>query len=447
MFAGFLSLMTVTVAVMATYAWFSLSGSPEIAGIIINIGGSNKIKVAPDITETVDGDTVHYPGTFLDNLDFSKTEGYEYLQSIVGLSPYSTADGINWFSADYDDSEEDISSPSFGKIASLQSLPCDSTLQNANWSQIPTGSSEKGCYVYMDFWVVAPFDNCSLRVSIGDEENGTCLAELKDPVLTDGVYKLDSSPDALSLCSRVGFLTNTEGANGNDVRAYFGSSSFSDTYNRLLGVYPEAGETSERSYDFMIYEPNCDRHTSSGSYVYGNHGIETVSYPQGSYVVTRPLAYDGARIVTADISDIVSAQRSYSWVMANDNETDTLISQIFDAFIIGKDTSVGSIGLYNAFYHDYLSHRFADYLTCGRFIRNAADLYGTEINGIVSAETVDKISLRNAPDNPVITVLNRNEPQRIRMFVWIEGQDVDCVNSASGRALAINIELAGSNNG
>ena len=40
--------------------------------------------------------------------------------------------------------------------------------------------------------------------------------------------------------------------------------------------------------------------------------------------------------------------------------------------------------------------------------------------------------------------LERNVPQRIRMYVWLEGQDVDCVREAALENFAIGIELAGS---
>ena len=39
--------------------------------------------------------------------------------------------------------------------------------------------------------------------------------------------------------------------------------------------------------------------------------------------------------------------------------------------------------------------------------------------------------------------LERNVPQRIRMFIWLEGQDVDCVDSVRSSNFAVNIELAG----
>ena len=42
-----------------------------------------------------------------------------------------------------------------------------------------------------------------------------------------------------------------------------------------------------------------------------------------------------------------------------------------------------------------------------------------------------------------IVKLEKNVPQRIRMFVWLEGQDVDCALSAFADSLALGLELAG----
>ena len=46
----------------------------------------------------------------------------------------------------------------------------------------------------------------------------------------------------------------------------------------------------------------------------------------------------------------------------------------------------------------------------------------------------------------VIVDLEKNVPQRIRMFVWIEGQDVDCQSLESGGSILLSLELAGGNN-
>jgi len=39
--------------------------------------------------------------------------------------------------------------------------------------------------------------------------------------------------------------------------------------------------------------------------------------------------------------------------------------------------------------------------------------------------------------------LEKNIPQRIRMFIWLEGQDPDCIGFADSVPFAIGLELAG----
>ena len=42
-----------------------------------------------------------------------------------------------------------------------------------------------------------------------------------------------------------------------------------------------------------------------------------------------------------------------------------------------------------------------------------------------------------------IIKLERNVPQRVRMFIWLEGQDIDCSDKISSARFAVSIELAG----
>ena len=55
------------------------------------------------------------------------------------------------------------------------------------------------------------------------------------------------------------------------------------------------------------------------------------------------------------------------------------------------------------------------------------------------------IEIYNDTENVEIIKLERNIPQKIRMFIWLEGQDIDCAASAKSATFAVNIELAGGN--
>lgn len=56
--------------------------------------------------------------------------------------------------------------------------------------------------------------------------------------------------------------------------------------------------------------------------------------------------------------------------------------------------------------------------------------------------SLDNVPLAGATDDVFMIELEKNVPQRIRMFVWLEGQDVDCTEQIAGSSFAVNIELA-----
>ena len=61
------------------------------------------------------------------------------------------------------------------------------------------------------------------------------------------------------------------------------------------------------------------------------------------------------------------------------------------------------------------------------------------------SQTLTGLMRDGATDDVYITQLEGSVPQRVRMFVWLEGQDVDCINAAATSGFAISIELAASN--
>ncbi len=174
-------------------------------------------------------------------------------------------------------------------------------------------------------------------------------------------------------------------------------------------------------------------------------GAEKSSAKNGEYSVTQPIALDGAKVYLADISDRLTVQLPSTFNQSSDG-SDILIKQIFGAYSLGvKDKNLTEDELFNDFYGNYLQYQLSPYVSSGKFIKNASDLYSAAANGTVSSENVGKVSTAGAADNAVIVTLEKNVPQRVRMYVWLEGQDSDCVNSVAGKNIAINLELAGSN--
>ena len=62
-----------------------------------------------------------------------------------------------------------------------------------------------------------------------------------------------------------------------------------------------------------------------------------------------------------------------------------------------------------------------------------------------TAEQMQSLAQAGAADHAVITTLRRNVPQRIRVFVWLEGQDGDCAAAGAVEAsqIALRLEFAG----
>lgn len=426
MIAALSLIIIVTMTVSVSYAWITLSKNPSVSGAQIAISGGNTILLAPDITAAGEnGATVHYPGTFSESLAFSSSS-YDYLSNLSGLKPISTADGIYWI----------VPSVTSG------SYVVDDKLDYANLTT--SGHNGNGSYIYLDFWVVSPGSEYYLRVSTdvggnyrgsvgGNSNQGSSLVDIPK-VTADGStasgYKLVDTNGKISSSVRVGFLVNSDTAKDEDVLEYSRSEGYEERYRTLTGKYQERGAAPDAftTNRFTIYEPDGTRHTAAGA-------------AQGSYVETRPFSYNPYThtVTETDISGILTVQKSSRWV---DN-----IDQYFQTAVSGKNVAEENAVPY--FLENYLQWQVTPYITSGEFFTNTTTLYANMSDGVVNKELVDSSSIAKsgATDDVYITMLERNTPQRIRMFIWIEGQDIDCADSNSEQSsFILNLELAGANN-
>jgi hypothetical protein len=96
------------------------------------------------------------------------------------------------------------------------------------------------------------------------------------------------------------------------------------------------------------------------------------------------------------------------------------------------------------FYNRHLQGVFAPYVEKGYFVDSTQALYAdADANGYVANDSVSLHIADRATDEITITKLQKNIPQRIRMFVWLEGQDADCVNFGDISSFIVSLELAG----
>ncbi len=420
-----ISLLTAVVMIASvSYAWLVLSKSPAVNGISVLLGGGQSILLAPDMTETVEingkKQVVHYPGKFSNTLDFSGYETYDYLKQVGALAPVSSADGQYWMIPRY---EED------GTLKPLEEFQVDDTLALAN-------QSEGGGYVYLDFWMVSPGSSYDVRVSTDVKSGqGSALAELPR-VTEDGALTLSAPQNIVAASARVGFLVNQDPAGTGAMQAYTESADYQSSYKKLLGVYQNPGEDSDpvRQNTFSIYEPNATVHPAENT-------------EDGTYLLTRPLRYlpfQKKIEETALDPAILSVQKENSW-KENEQGTGTVLEEMFQAALAKKpDLKKDTAGSW--FYGTYLQNRPEQYLTSGVFLPDTAALYRLAENGVVSRDTVQTLRTAGASDGAVITKLERNTPQRVRMYLWLEGQDADCRSdstSVKASAIVVKLELAG----
>lgn len=417
-----LLLLTVTVA------WFTLSTSPEIDGIRITIAGDNTIMIAENLSFLNDENIIiNYPGTF------SKT-GNLTSPTEVKLSPVSTADGVNWFIPTISADGEMI-------VDSLQDFSVDNSMMYAN--------SKDGGYVYIDFWVVSQLSDCYLRLSTGDlnksEENaelGSYLVQLPETVkdrLSDTGYRLDDSNQTLSSSVRVGFLVNNEViTTSEEMTAYASSEGYNDNFRKLKGIY--GGE--EDNYSFLIYEPNGLSHPQNGySTQLTKNGLESILCENGEYLITRPIGFDeNGNKSLVNIADRLLVQTTCGWKR---NEKDGLeLDTVYQNYL--KDATISKFSEDESEYYAHIDYNFLQYVDAGHMFNSTWDLYDHADDGVVDKESLTLIPQNNVVLESNIVVLEKNVPQRIRMFVWLEGQDVDCNKEASGQTVALRLELAGS---
>lgn len=414
-FAFILLIVAFTMIVASTYAWLNISTNPAADGIKVAVAGGNTILVAPDITSNEYGEVCHFPGEFSERLDFESNVNYDYLKNLSGLTPVSTADGIHWFYPVYNGLTGHTDTGRIGGYAE------DTDMLHANLTESSEVSAAEAHYAFLDFWVVAPAAEYTLRVSTVPENSNTYVLSVPKPVEAEnGGFELDSGNAVTEACLRVGFLTNNTVLGTPSMLSYTQSERYSDRYRSLRGEYENISTSGEGQFKFTIFEPNADLHP-------------TDELLNGAYITTEPIvSQDGS---VADIRDRVTVQRHSSW-----NRT---LHESFAAVGQGIDSIDGAL---NLFKNDF-EGRLSGYAESGSFVSSTRGLYDAAdmTGGTVASDVLQKAASGGAAEDISIVKLEKNVPQRIRMFVWLEGQDADCVNSAADAGISINIEFAGGN--
>ncbi|MBQ6700533.1 MAG: hypothetical protein IJM98_07700, partial [Oscillospiraceae bacterium] len=405
--------LSASVVMMSSYAWMVLSGNPAATGIQVAVGGGNTILIAPNVKTEEGGKVYNYPGYFSESLNFGVSKEYEYLHNLEGLRPVSTANGIDWF---------------------LRSGTVDSELAYANLSKDEADAEfAKQCnYVYLDFWVVSPSGDHTLRVSTGEPKDvgGSFVIDLMNPVYDEETgYSLEPQKGSAAASVRIGFLANDVTLTDETMEKYMATHAYKygREYTSLRGLYvePKSGTPYLDADRFTIYEPNADYHPAKEEY-------------SGCYVPTTPLAINAE---DGYIWDKLAVQLSSGWKETTNGETE--IAQKLKTATIASDAPKENANLFTDFYVKTLQGQIAPYVAKGRFIKlteNLESQLSAPSADYIAQENLSSMQTSGAAEDTYIIKLERNVPQRIRMFVWIESQDVDCSASAGSGAFAVNIE-------
>ena len=220
--------------------------------------------------------------------------------------------------------------------------------------------------------------------------------------------------------------------------AYASSSEYIVDYKKLKGIYGG----SEDNYKFMIYEPNGLIHTNEGlSHCLTDNGLQSVLVKNGEYHITKPIGYDDAgNLTSVNVANQLMVQTGSTWI--RDIKNEMLLNTLYQQYL--TDTSIQKKSEDAAEYYSYIDYSFLPYIDAGHLFENTWDLYMYHEDGIVSEDSLSIMTQNNAITDSHLVVLEKNVPQRIRMFVWMEGQDVDCDVNGSGKSIALRLEFAGS---
>ena len=413
-------LCAMAMIVMSSYAWLTASTSPVAEGIQVAVGGGSTILLAPDL---MNDEGVHYPGAFGATL---RLDDLLDADAHSGLTPVSTADGLNWYLPVYyteDDLEVQAGTAKAGDLKPYDQFLCDERLTYANLP-VDDERAVKGSYLYADFWVVSPGSRYELRVSTSNDASGagSYVVDLPQVVETEVGFAMQTPEYPASESLRVGFLVNQNAAA--ESAAAYAANRGDQRYTTLRGDYQKAGEQVQPAFSyntFHIYEPNGSSHSALG---------------ETGYIATYPLGRNDTSVTGIPVGGRLSVQMASQW-------EENKVNDLFTVSVQQAGDTATAADVQARLYKNLAGR--SDYVNKGQFIQNTDQLYTSMgEDHTVLRTTLEQMDKAGANESNSIVTLERNVPQRIRMFIWVEGQDADCVSGASVSGFAMRIELAGS---
>ncbi|MBR6522634.1 MAG: hypothetical protein IKT47_08185 [Oscillospiraceae bacterium] len=394
--AGLSLTISLVMIVSASVAWLTISTAPEVSGIQVSLYTDRTILSSNNGT------------------NFEQYVKLEDFNDFAPLKPTSTVNGVDWFKPAYldvynpitklgDSKETVVPTDDLGKplVDDGMLLGADQfTLVGTGEYNNAKGNGATNYYVYADFWLMTEEDKCNVRLSV--------------PSILDtmggGGFNLQDGEDKRYVGSYV--LAGKEQMTINEEPAKIMSARLVESCVRV-GFMIDPDNESDVDTEFIIYEPNADLRSSNKptdhTYVLGydsNKSEDAAAvYKDGNYIKTQPIAKDAdGKGTVYDGNYNLIIQKKSAWKNGVDfsKENDKPDSENVEIF--------------------------------GKFISS---------ENIVNNRVVGIESVGGQTSSDVILTLEEGKPVKIRLFVWIEGQDVDCWNDVAAGSFVVNLELAG----
>jgi len=381
--AGLSLTVAVVMMVTASMAWMTISTKPEISSIQVTLYTKQTL-----LSSSNNQNYVQY-------LDIS-----EQFKNLAPLRPASTTDGVNWFIPTYNEvvNPKDDDQTDDGALNAASEFVLDDSLKYANVSIAGKTGDElreairNGYYVYADFWLKTEEEGCKVRLSVPESKSSLQSGEEKTGKY--GSYVLAGEEQMTVEGNRAGFMSTRE----------------AESCVRVGFLFTDPQTQTKK---FIIYEPNADQRSSEEkptdhTYVHG-YTFDAGSYKDGNYIKTQPIGKDGNGKGKEQnlMPDQLIIQKKSEWG-----------SGAAAKFSAGETPSSNEVN------------------TLGKFL-SPAGIYNAGGTAVAVAGQTGDIG------SDVLMTLKQDVPVEVRMFIWLEGQDVDCWNDIAAGSFVVNLELAG----
>ncbi len=417
-------IVSVLLLSTASLAWFTMSTAPEVSGLQVTLFTDRALLVAAPLKEI---NQVPPRENFTQSVNLS-----ELFKNLAALKPISTYDGVHWFMPAYNMD---------GSLMSPEYFPLADPAKNMNVSIVDedgnplTGKAlfeaqNAGYYVSCTFWLATELEEDVTVTLSAPDLNNYNLEDWETDKDNPHSFKYGSYAMAA--------YTKETGADGKDVARAIDNGA----QNALrVGFMIEADDLNKEQ-KFTIYEPNANLRTlyqryengtvdvekppEANGYVYG-YTINGSTYTDSNYIPTLPI-----KAATNEDGEI------YGTVAAL--ESDRLIVQLSGEWKASYQNAV----LAGSDEEPYFPNS-GDIAEFGKFIQNTSDL------GIGSFTNVTDLTDNNlkkdlASQTQIVTLKGRDGdkiyPKQVTMYIWVEGQDVDCWNDIAGGTFVVNLEFA-----